>query len=328
VDCNQPSNIPDSIDDNDGFLVNPQGLTYVGTVLHLKTTKNSATDFNFMVIEAGSLPIFTMNGIGDTELLEGNMRISSGYLQVQEGVTIVTLGLNVQNGGATITSTDSQQTNTDIVSTHSAFGGTTLRVRANRGASSLFMLFEAMTAGTAPVVDIRGDGLTTIRTGGLSIVTGGATIADNQLNVPTLTVKSNSLAYTGSLLKLDTSRVTQYPALDYILIDAQANGIPAFSVEASGKTTIYDGGMIARSSGIASETLVVKATSNLFASDVVSIQSVSTVNHILLKASVVGGAGVLFQIQNTGLTTITQGGLMVTAGGATVNAGGLRVTTG
>ncbi|KAL4173999.1 hypothetical protein KRP22_005944 [Phytophthora ramorum] len=78
MDCNQPSNIPDSIDDNDGFVINPLGLTYTGTVLHLKTAKGSQADFYFMKIESSTLAILTMNGMGDTKLLHGNLELSTG----------------------------------------------------------------------------------------------------------------------------------------------------------------------------------------------------------------------------------------------------------
>ncbi|TYZ64662.1 hypothetical protein PybrP1_002508, partial [[Pythium] brassicae (nom. inval.)] len=323
VDCNQPSNVPDSIEDNDGFLVYPQGTDYRGNVLHLKTVKSSAPDFNFMLVESASYPVFTMDGLGHAKLLKGNMEISTGNLKVQAGATIVTGGLNVQAGGSTITSSDAADTTTELVSTSSIFTGTALKVRTSRASHSAFKLMEFMTGTSTVVVTIRGDGLTTIQTGGLSVVTGGATISDNQLNAPIVKVISDNTGFTGSVLKIDTTRSTQYPSPDYLLIEANANGAQAFSVQASGKTTIYNGGLLVQSADTVSGTLVVKPTLSTFGSDAVSIQTTSSSAHVLLKASV--SNVLLFKIENTGLTTIDKGGLYVTTGGATIQAGGLHV---
>ncbi|RLN63540.1 hypothetical protein BBJ29_009826, partial [Phytophthora kernoviae] len=247
MDCNQPSNVPDSIDDNDGFVINPMGLTYIGTVLHLKTAKGSQADFYFMKIESSTLQILTMN------------------------------------------------------------------------------------------VDIRGDGLTTIQTGGLAVVTGGATIS-HDLDAASLTVSNANTGFSQAILKVISTRASQFPAADFKLIDASAGSVPAFSVEASGKTTIANGGLIVNgigggeifNSATSAAALSVSATATSFVSDAVLIKTFSSSTHNLVKATVEATVGVpinLFTIANTGLTTITQGGLSVTAGGATIVAGGLHVGT-
>ncbi|GLE09796.1 hypothetical protein PINS_up021652 [Pythium insidiosum] len=286
-------NVPDNIDDNDGFLVNPQGLTYIGKVLHLKTTKNSATDFWFMFVESGSGSILTMDGFGNTKLLQGNFEITTGNLKVQSGATIVTLGLNVQDGGSTIASSQAAVVNTDIISSHTAFTGSVLNVRAARATGTNFMLFQAMVGGTTSLVDIRGDGLTTVRTGGLSVITGGATIADNQVGANVLSISNANVGFTGSILSIDSTRPSQFPAADFILINGKANGVVAFTVEASGKTTIANGGLIVNGVGgaqifnadPAAETLVVKPTSATFGNDALSIQTVSGTAHVMMKAT-------------------------------------------
>lgn len=273
MDCNQPSNIPDSIDDNDGFIINPLGLAYTGTVLHLKTAKGSQADFYFMKIESSTLPILTMDGMGDTKLLHGDLELSTGAL--------------------TITTIAQTSPAADIADTHITFTSTVLKVRASRLLSTNFKLFEAMVADTNTVVDIRGDGLTTIYTGGLNVVTGGATIA-NTVNAPSLTVINSFGTFSNSLLKLSTSRATLYPvATDFLLIDASANNVPAFTVEASGRTTIANGGLIVNGLGggqisnsdTAASALVVSATSTSFASDAVSINTFSGLTHNMLKVT-------------------------------------------
>ncbi|DAZ96064.1 TPA: hypothetical protein N0F65_005842, partial [Lagenidium giganteum] len=241
LDCNQKSFIPDNIDVNDGMLVNPIGLTYNGNVLHLKTTKNTATDFNFMKMETGSAVILTMDG------------------------------------------------------------------------------------------SVRGDGLTTISTGGLSITTGGATIADGQVGANTLSVTNTNAAFTAALVNLDSTRPSQWPNTDFLLINGKANGVTAFTVEASGKTTITNGGLIVNGVGggrissadAAAETVLVSATANSFSSDALSIQTASNTVHNLIKAT---GLGItLFTVANTGRTTVYHSGFEVVAGGATITAGGLYV---
>lgn len=334
VDCHQPSNIPDSIDDNDGFLVNPQGLTYVGSVLHLETTKGSASDFNFIFIESSTYPILTMNGFGDTKLLQGNMEISTGSLRVEAGATITTLGLNVVDGGATITSTSTTDTTVDIVNSNTGFTGSALRVQTAEAASTQFMLFEAKMSGiTTAMVDIRGDGLTTIHSGGLFVQTGGATVHDNQAAASVLAVENINGAFTGPLFALDTVTASQYPSTDFVLIDANANGIDAFTVETSGKTTIANGGLVVNGVGggkiynsdPAAEALLVNPTALAFAGDALSIQTPSSQAHNLFKA--IAGGVTMVTIDDTGLTTINHGGLKVMSGGATVYAGGLYVTS-
>ncbi|KAG7386686.1 hypothetical protein PHYPSEUDO_015366 [Phytophthora pseudosyringae] len=318
LDCNQPSNIPDSIDDNDGFIINPMGLTYIGTVLHLKTAKGSQADFYFMKIESSTLPILTMNGIGDTKLLNGNLELSTGSLKITTAAQTATAA--------------------DIANTHTTFTGTVLKVRTTRISDISFNLLEAITGGTTTVVEIRGDGLTTINTGGFHVVTGGGIIS-HTLDGPSLTVTNSYGTFSSSLLKLTTTRASLFPALDFLLIDASASSGSAFTVEASGKTTIYNGGLfvnglgggrISNADDVAS-VLIASATNANFASDAVHIKTFSGLAHNMLKITTkvgVAAAVDLVTIDNTGLTNITQGGLYVKSGGATVKAGGLYVENG
>ncbi|RAW28368.1 hypothetical protein PC110_g15242, partial [Phytophthora cactorum] len=316
LDCNQPSNVPDSIDDNDGFIINPMGLTYTGTVLHLKTAKGSQADFYFMKIGSSTLPILTMNGMGDTKLLNGNFELSTGSL--------------------TITTIAQTSTAADIANTHTTFTGTALKVRTTRASNNAFKLLEAMTGGTTTVVEIRGDGLTTIYTGGLYVVTGGGRIS-HTLDGPSLTVTNSYGSFSNSLLKLSTSRASLFPgASDFVLIEATANSFPAFTVEASGRTTIANGGLIVTGLGgaqisnsdPADPALVVSATGASFTGDAVAIKTFSGSAHNMLKVTTKVGSNAaidLFTISNSGLTTITQGGLHIVSGGATIDTGGLHV---
>ncbi|GMF30434.1 unnamed protein product [Phytophthora lilii] len=318
MDCNQPSNIPDSIDDNDGFVINPMGLAYTGTVLHLKTAKGSQSDFYFMKIESSTLTILTMDGKGNTKLLNGDLELSTGTL--------------------TITTIAQTSTAADIASTHTTFTGTTLKVRASRPSSSSFKLLEAMSGGSTTVVEIRGDGLTTIYTGGLYVVTGGGTIS-HTFDAPSLTVSNSYGTFTSTLLKLTTTRASLFPATDFNLINADANGVSAFTVEASGKTTIANGGLVVNGIGggqisnsdAAASALIASAMSATFTGDAVSIKTFSGQPHNMLKVTTKVGTNAavdLVTIDNTGLTTITQGGLYIGTGGATINTGGLRIKNG
>ncbi|KAE9358135.1 hypothetical protein PR003_g1462 [Phytophthora rubi] len=229
--------------------------------------------------------------------------------------------------------------NDDPLTTGQAYRTIQIAVRASRLLNTGFKLFEAMVGDTNTVVDIRGDGLTTIYTGGLSVVTGGGIIA-NTVDAPSLTVTNSFGTFSSSLLKLSTSRATQYPgASDFLLIEASANSVPAFTVEASGRTTISNGGLIVSGLGggqisnsdTAASALVVSATSTSFVGDAVAIKTFSGSAHNMLKVTtrIAPAAPIdLFTIANSGLTTITQTGLYITSGGATVNAGGIHIING
>ncbi|KAF1792292.1 EGF-like, conserved site [Phytophthora cactorum] len=303
LDCNQPSNVPDSIDDNDGFI-------------SILWDSRSQADFYFMKIGSSTLPILTMNGMGDTKLLNGNFELSTGSL--------------------TITTIAQTSTAADIANTHTTFTGTALKVRTTRASNNAFKLLEAMTGGTTTVVEIRGDGLTTIYTGGLYVVTGGGRIS-HTLDGPSLTVTNSYGSFSNSLLKLSTSRASLFPgASDFVLIEATANSFPAFTVEASGRTTIANGGLIVTGLGgaqisnsdPADPALVVSATGTSFTGDAVAIKTFSGSAHNMLKVTTKVGSNAaidLFTISNSGLTTITQGGLHIVSGGATIDTGGLHV---
>ncbi|KAL7686111.1 putative EGF-like domain-containing protein [Plasmopara halstedii] len=319
LDCHQPSYIPDSIDDNDGFVISPMGLTYTGTVLHLKTAKGSQADFNFLKIESSTLPILIMNGMGDTKIQHGDLELSTGSL--------------------TIATSAQSATAADVANTHATFAGTTLKIRTTRSSNSAYKLLEAMTGDSNPVVEIRGDGLTTIYTGGLKVVSGGGTIS-HDLDVPSLTVTNSYSLFSNSLMKLAASRPSLFPsASDFILIEASANNVPAFTVEASGRTTIANGGLVVAGNGgaqvfngdLASPALLVQATETTFGGDAIAIQTFSSVAHRMLQVTTKVGNNApipLVSISNSGLTTIMQGGLHVVAGGATIDTGGFHVVYG
>ncbi|OQR83560.1 hypothetical protein ACHHYP_14571, partial [Achlya hypogyna] len=334
-DCNQPSNIPDNIDDNDGFLIQPSGTSYVGTALHIHTIKSMATDFQMIEIDAGSSKLFYMTGNGDTYWTIGNVAISSGTLFVKSGATIQTGGLQVMDGGATILNSPSASTVLNLIGSNLAYTGSVLQVQATQGASGAFYLLRAMANGT-PLFDVLGNGLTTVRQSGLSVLLGGATIVDATPTATTATVQNTNGAFTGTLLTVTATAASAFPNADFKLLQGVAGGTTAFQVEASGRTTIANGGLSVNGIGGATITnqdpltpgLTVLSANNAFQGTVAKIQSTVAASALFYLLQATANGLPLFTILGTGQTEIYAGGLKVDMGGATVSNGGLVVGAG
>ncbi|KAF0688123.1 hypothetical protein As57867_020163, partial [Aphanomyces stellatus] len=331
LDCSQLSNIPDNIDDHDGFLINPTGPTYVGAALHILTAKAIAPDFRSIQIDAATQNVFYMLGTGDTFWNVGNVWIKVGTLFVQLG------GVNIQDGGLTTTYTALSGTVADAVATHVAFVGTTLTARSTRAAAANFYLFQTYTSGRATVMfDVRGDGLTTVHTGGLQVLVGGATVSDNQPSTPVLLVQVPHATYSGSALVVVAIRASQYPATDFTLLELIAGGTTSFAVEASGKTTLTNGGLFVNGVGGAN---VINADPSVSAATILSssgsfVGTVLTVGTSIASAATFflfqaqANAAPIFTIRGDGFTKIYGGGFELVSGGATIDAGGLYVNGG
>ncbi|RHY29415.1 hypothetical protein DYB32_006086 [Aphanomyces invadans] len=350
-DCSQLSNIPDNIDDHDGFLIQPIGPSYVGTALHIHTIKAMATDFQMIKIEAATQAIFYMLGNGDTFWTKGNVRVDSGTLFVQAGETIATGGLLVQDGGSTTTLSTVAGTVSDSLASNTGFTGTVMTVRATQPAAMSFYLFTASTANSnVAMFDIRGDGRTTVHSGGLEVVLGGATITDNAVATSVLTIQASNVAYTGTVVTVAATMASLFPATDFNLLTASAGGTTAVTVEASGKTTLANGGLYVNGIGggnfVNQDPLAPALTAlsglGTFLGTVATLEATRAASTAFKLLEAKSNGVVTFSVRGDGFTTvhsggfqvllgggtITAGGFFVNAGGATVNAGGLMVTSG
>ncbi|CAK4487716.1 unnamed protein product [Aphanomyces euteiches] len=336
-DCNQPSNIPDNIDDHDGFLINPTGPSYIGSALHIVTAKAMATDFNMILAEASSAKVFQMDGAGNTWWYSGNLRVEAGTLFVQAGEQIATGGLYIADGGCTSTITTVVGPASNAIATATGFTGTVMNVQTTQATGTNFYLFKASTSGlTVPQFDVRGDGQTTIHTGGLNVVLGGATITDNIAATSVTSIQATHASYTGSVVSISASRLSQFPATDFNLITASAGGTTALTIEASGKTTLTNGGLYVNGIGggnfvnqdPTSSALSVLSDNTAFNGVVANIQASATpsTNFYLLQA--LSNSILMFSIQGDGLTRVHSGGLKVLAVGQTIQVGGLYVNSG
>ncbi|KAH9102244.1 hypothetical protein AeMF1_021158, partial [Aphanomyces euteiches] len=336
-DCNQPSNIPDNIDDHDGFLINPTGPSYIGSALHIVTAKAMATDFNMILAEASSAKVFQMDGAGNTWWYSGNLRVEAGTLFVQAGEQIATGGLYIADGGCTSTITTVVGPASNAIATATGFTGTVMNVQTTQATGTNFYLFKASTSGlTVPQFDVRGDGQTTIHTGGLNVVLGGATITDNIATTSVTSIQATHASYTGSVVSISASRLSQFPATDFNLITASAGGTTALTIEASGKTTLTNGGLYVNGIGggnfvnqdPTSSALSVLSDNTAFNGIVANIQASATpsTNFYLLQA--LSNSILMFSIQGDGLTRVHSGGLKVLAVGQTIQVGGLYVNSG
>ncbi|KAH7484780.1 Tenascin [Phytophthora ramorum] len=318
MDCNQPSNIPDSIDDNDGFVINPLGLTYTGTVLHLKTAKGSQADFYFMKIESSTLAILTMNGMGDTKLLHGNLELSTGSLTITT-IAQTTTAADIANTHVSFTgtalkvrTTRPSHTNTlSIKNTAGSFAKTVLEMTATNTAG--FKFIDARSgAGPAAVFTVDATGATTIAAGGLTVTKGGATIADDT-NINTLKLANTFATLTSTVLEMTAS---DSDGSGFKFIDAKAGTGPnppsVFTVDATGATAITD--------STDASTLTLTNTFATLTEAVIDMTATDTAGFKFIDAKAGTGPNPpsVFTVDATGATAITAGGLTVTKGGATI----------
>ena len=87
------------------------GSAYASDVLHVKSTRASATAFNLVKASVGTTTdVFAIRGDGRVNVIAGGLLVTaggatvvSGGVHVSDGMTIHTAGLKVVAGGATIT---------------------------------------------------------------------------------------------------------------------------------------------------------------------------------------------------------------------------------
>ncbi|CAK5047578.1 unnamed protein product, partial [Aphanomyces euteiches] len=137
---------------------------YTGSVLTAISATSSAINFYlFSALIATNTPIFDIRGDGLTTIRAGGLSIIAG-------------GVTVTDGGGTIKTSSTSVSAVTVTATSNAYTGTVLKAITATSSATNFNLFSALIATSTPIFDIRGDGLTTIHAGGLSVTNGGVTI--------------------------------------------------------------------------------------------------------------------------------------------------------
>eukprot|EP00617_Octactis_speculum_P017428 CAMPEP_0185770852 /NCGR_PEP_ID=MMETSP1174-20130828/61538_1 /TAXON_ID=35687 /ORGANISM="Dictyocha speculum, Strain CCMP1381" /LENGTH=513 /DNA_ID=CAMNT_0028456465 /DNA_START=132 /DNA_END=1669 /DNA_ORIENTATION=+ len=155
-----------------GAYIENTGLDFLGNMLELRTAKESATDFNMIRCVAGEITVFNVRG-------DGEMRIKN--LVTDEGMTIEAGGLLVRNGGVTVADDGMYVENTnnlkvlELVASNPDYTSKVLSIVADSSDLEKFSLIEAGSE-ASKVFTVRGDGKTTIKSGGLLVTSGGGTI--------------------------------------------------------------------------------------------------------------------------------------------------------
>ncbi|CAM9202400.1 unnamed protein product, partial [Ectocarpus fasciculatus] len=162
-----------------GMSLLASGLDYIGNVLETISDKRAAADFNFIQCTARDTVVFQVRGDGYIEIAE--LAITAGGLVIEEG------GFEVENGGLAVTedgaSISRSSTSDDVLAvaaTSNGFLANVISTTATTADSTTYNHFEA-TDGSDVVFSVRGDGQTTIVTGGLIISEGDELVSQGDL---------------------------------------------------------------------------------------------------------------------------------------------------
>eukprot|EP00937_MAST-01D_sp_MAST-1D-sp2_P003849 g3849.t1 len=335
--CNAQANTVTTSDSVPGWEVNPTGAAYTGSVLKLKTTKSSSTTFKFIEAEAASTRVFYVTGDGQEVAVK--MVAMGGGITSAGGATITAQGLHVTNGQSFITHTANQSPLTVHASQSTGYTATVLTAKASQIAGTGFYAFKATANGDSTALfDVRGDGTTTVRTGGL-VVSAGATGTFSDTTDATSSTAAAVMCAGG------------------VAVAKKVHVGLGLTVDAGGGT-ITAGGL---NVGSATDTGVSTLTSNHASNPVVTLHAASSTYTssstagsvtagLLVKGAKADNSGdynliaavsgptptptPAFTVRSDGKTTINAGGLLVSAGGATVSGGvtvasqGITVTSG
>ena len=156
------------------------GTGFNSTVLLVKSTKELSSEYKLFEGRVNSdTLVFSIWGTGKTQVHMGGLEVTAG------GATIKQDGLLVEDGGTLIQNVAQDGTVAYVQSNHEgAYTGSVLTVSAVAISGTSFNLIEAVcNTTTQTVFTVRGDGKTTIASGGLVVTAGGATITAGGLEI-------------------------------------------------------------------------------------------------------------------------------------------------
>ena len=120
------------------------GSAYASDVLHVKSTRASATAFNLMKATVGTTTdVFAIRGDGRVNVIAGGLKVTAGGatvltggVHINDGMTIHTSGLKIDAGGATVTAGGLSVVNGGTTIVNTATGSSALTVHASDATSS------------------------------------------------------------------------------------------------------------------------------------------------------------------------------------------------
>eukprot|EP00924_Labyrinthula_sp_SR-Ha-C_P002184 snap_masked-scaffold_19-processed-gene-3.19-mRNA-1 protein AED:0.01 eAED:0.01 QI:0/0/0/1/1/1/3/0/1884 len=152
--CEIDSGIISLVDSEPTYLIKATGLSFVGSVLKLASSKSLSTDFKFLEVVAGDseFPLFDLLGNGQVQVHNGGIMVN------EDGVVVKKDGLGVLDGGSVIYDSSSTLP-TLIVSSQieSGFSGNVMVLKSTMVADSTFKLLQ-MQANSTIVLDVTGIG--------------------------------------------------------------------------------------------------------------------------------------------------------------------------
>lgn len=164
-------------------VTSPLGSGYTGDVLSVTANQALGTTYNLVHVLANThtSSLFAVRGDGQVTSQRG-------------GVVVVTDGVTVTDGGMSIQRDDTTASSAQIIAKGASFTGNALYLKSDKAAGDDFHLLRVY-ASTTELVNIAGNGLTTVKQGGLDVITGGATVRSGKLMVDSgVTVTAGGLA--------------------------------------------------------------------------------------------------------------------------------------
>ena len=305
------------------------GSAYASDVLHVKSTRASATAFNLMKASVGTTTdVFAIRGDGRVNVIQGGLlvtaggtTVTSGGVHVSDGMTIHTSGLRVVAGGTTIvagglkvvdggstilnTATGSSALTVHASDATSSFTNAALTLKTTRASNAAFKLVDMIVdaAGSSPsMFSVDGTGKATAAAGFVSTA-GGGTISAGGLQV-----YAGTTIHTGGLNIVNTGA----------------------TITAGGLNVVDGGGTIKHSSASA-DVLTVRATSGTMAQSVLHLKadrssSLSSLNMIKTSSDAAGSAVTKFTVNGDGDLATTSATVSTTAtSGSIKTAGGMGI---
>ena len=224
------------------------------TIAHSATVSTSSVTGS--VITAGGVGVAKQLYVGDkfvTELATEASSSTAASVMMKGGLAVAkkvfvggaadgNKGFTIVDGGADIYQTHATNTAATITASSASFTDTVLRVKATKQSSNNHYLFKAVSTNSGSdlvLFSVRGDGLSTVHTGGFAVTTGGATVTAGGLFVDGGGQTINAV---GLVVKLGGCTI-------------QAGGIDV----STSSTSVGPGSLFASGNSFAGNTLVLKS---------------------------------------------------------------------
>lgn len=298
----------DNADSEDVLVAPARGSFFSGNVLRVSASRDMATSFNLIKADAAGATVFTLDGEGNAALLHGSLSVARGDLVLQRGNLQISRGGSLELDAARLRLVNSNMhqlyqldTNGNANSDSESGGNDPLlhlemRMSALTGSGATAIPqnasdFLRISMPSGPVLRVSGAGNTVIHDGGLEVLRGGLRLERGGLQV-----LADGVRVRNGGLELRKDDLTL----------------------GAGSINVWNGQLTLRAPPSPSPTAALRILQR-----VNDQQTAATGRR--LDASV----GIpVFEIGDSGATTIHSGGLNVAAGGVEVVSGGVEITSG